>query len=307
MGQPEISVVIVSYNVWPYVQACVKSVLEQQGVSCEIIVVDNNSADGSPALVHEKFPEATVIANTENKGFSGANNQGIKASKGNYILLLNPDTEIKQRDALVKMKTFLEGKGNDIVAPCLLNTDGSFQPSFWTSSSLCQLFLELFYFHRFAKKAKPSAVISVKAASGAALMFNRKLTDKIGLLDENMFWMEDIDLCYRAQKAGARISYNPAIEVIHHGGKSSSNYSVVIPNQVISKVKFYKKNGTALESLFVNVISLLFILTRLCTFAFVSLTGNGVFIQKRKAYVMAMKAYFKYNFKGEASIISDGV
>lgn len=307
MDKPDISVIIVSYNVWPYLQACIKSVLLQQGVNSEVIVVDNNSSDGSPALMQENFPGITVIANKENKGFSGANNQGIAVAKGKYILLLNPDTEIRQTDAMLAMKTFLDGRDDDVVAPCLLNTDGSFQPSFWTNSSLSQLMLELFYFHRFAKKTRPADVISVKAASGAALMFNRGLITKIGLMDENMFWMEDIDLCYRARRSGAKILYYPKPEIIHHGGKSSANYSVVIPNQVISKIKFYKKNGNLLEAGGVNAISLLFILTRLCTFAILCITGKKIFIQKSKAYVLAMKAYFRYNIKGEMAIISMGV
>lgn len=305
MNNPDISVIIVSYNVWDYLKPCLNSVLSQQGLSSEIIVVDNNSSDNSPALIQKEFPAVHLILNTDNKGFSAANNQGINAAKGKYILLLNPDTEIKQGNVLAKMCDFLDSnKDYGIAAPMLLNSDGSFQDSYWTLSCLWLFFLELFYLHRLHKKQKPDQVISVKALSGAALFFKKTLIDKTGLLDENMFWMEDIDFCYRARKAGTSVLYNPALEIIHHGGKSSANYSVVIPNQVLSKIKFYKKNGSVVQYVFVNMLGLLFIISRLCTFAMVSITGRDVFIRKRKAYIEAMKTYFRYNFKGEEAIIS---
>src|SRR5579872_1683287 len=101
MDSPGVSIIIVSYNVLSYVQTCIKSIQKQKGATFEIIVIDNNSTDATVESLKREFPSVKVIANSENKGFSSANNQGIKVSKGNYILLLNPDTEIKQDDALM--------------------------------------------------------------------------------------------------------------------------------------------------------------------------------------------------------------
>jgi len=302
---PKISVIIVSYNVWSYLQACIKSVMAQSGVNTEIIVIDNNSLDGSITRIQQEFPGVKLIANKENKGFSAANNQGINLASGEYVLLLNPDTEIKQNDCLLNLCKALDSynKGG-IVAPCLLNTDGSFQPSFWTTSFLSQLFLELFYLHLFAKKEKPTKAINVQAASGASLLFEKALVKKTGALDENMFWMEDIDFCYRVRKTGGEILYNPDTEVIHHGGKSSTNYAVVLPNQVMSKVKFYKKNGSVIQYAALTILSLVFIISRWFAFAVLSLTFKKVFAEKRKAYGVAVKGYFKYYFSGNKAIIN---
>jgi GT2 family glycosyltransferase len=297
---PEISVIIVSYNVWSYLRPCIVSILSQAGVTTEIVVVDNNSSDGSVEFIQKEFKEVKLIANKENKGFSAANNQGISASKGQYVLLLNPDTELKQTNCLLELCKVVDtdNKGG-IVAPRLLNTDGSFQKSYWKIIGIGELLLELFYLHHlFSGEAMPDKAIYVEAVSGAAVFCERSLFDKVGLLDENMFWMEDIDLCYRVKKAGGHILYDPAIEVIHHGGKSSTNYSVVIPNQVISKLKFYKKHGSGLQYVGMSILSLAFILSRLCMFAILSLMFNSKFAEKRKAYAGALRGYLKYTFTG---------
>ena len=147
--------------------------------------------------------------------------------------------------------------------------------------------------------------VEVESASGAALCFNRNIPDAIGGLDENLFWMEDIDYCYRVHKTGSKIIYNPDIKVVHHGGKSTTgNYFISIPNQVISKIKYFKKHGSGLQYAMQNILSLIFILSRLAVFAMLSLTGKSLFSQKLKAYRVALKAYFGYNFRGNKAIVN---
>jgi len=305
MENPDISVVIVSYKVWGYLLPCVKLLFAQQGINIEIIVVDNNSSDGTVVGLRNQFPSVMVVENKENKGFSAANNQGIKMATGNYILLLNPDTEIKEKDALLKLKKSIENENPDgILAPCLLNEDGSFQQSFWNIPGITKLFLELFYLHRKRNSTKPFMPVFVEGVSGAAMFFKKKLVDEIGLLDEKMFWMEDMDFCYRAAKAGKKVLYDPTISIIHYGGKSSSNYSVVIPNQVISKIKFYKKHGSWLSFIIMDKLSFLFIVSRWCVFALLSISGNDIQVKKRKAYAIAFNKFFRYNFRHDDSIIS---
>jgi GT2 family glycosyltransferase len=303
MNQPEISVIIVSYNVKAYLQPCIKSVLQQNGISPEVVVVDNNSTDGTVEMLQQNFPSVKLIKNITNKGFSGANNQGIKASRGQYILLLNPDTEIKQNDCLQRLSRSIENNKDGIVAPCLLNSDGSYQHSYWNISGIKELLYETFYMHKAGRvKAKPQGPLFVEAASGAALLMERTLVEKIGLLDENMFWMEDTDFCYRVREAGGKVLYNPEEEIIHHGGKSSGNYSVVIPNQVISKIKFYKKHGTWIQYASMCILSFLFITSRFLMFALLSMTLRNTFVKKCQAYGIAFKWYIKYVFSGVNTI-----
>lgn len=190
-----------------------------------------------------------------------------------------------------------------ILAPCLLNTDGSFQPSFWHYPGIKELVLELFYLHRLKSTIEPSSIIPVEAASGAALFFRKSLVNEVGGLDENMFWMEDVDFCYRASQSGKSVIWNPGIKITHHGGKSSvGNYSITIPNQVMSRIKFVKKNRSKSQYYIINMLSLIFICSRLFIFTLVSFMGRK-YNAKRKAYIVSLNAYFRFNFKGNGAIV----
>lgn len=304
VNKPDISIVIVSYNVQEYLCHCIDSIMAQKDIHAEIIVVDNNSTDGTREVMTSKYPSVKLILNSDNVGFSAANNQGMKEALSDIIFLLNPDTEMPDTGTLRFAKNYMETNPQTaILAPQLLNTDGSFQPSFWDFHGIKGLVLELFYLHRTGKVKKPSSPIPVEGASGAALIFKKSLVDEIGGLDENMFWTEDIDFCYRAYKAGKRIIWNPDIRIIHHGGKSSvGNESVTIPNQVISKIKFSGKHDSRFVFYIVNVLSFLFICSRLLLFTLLSFI-NKRYSVKKKAYLVALKAYFRFNFQGNSIII----
>lgn len=301
---PDISVIIVSYNVQKYLCSCINSILAQKGISTEIIVVDNNSTDGTKELLTTRYPQIKYIANSTNEGFSAANNQGIKAASAGMLLLLNPDTELPGSNTLSDAKEYLESHpATGILAPHLLNTDGSFQLSFWSFHGIKEHLLELLYLHLIKKVKEPTTPVTVQAASGAALFFRKSLIDEIGGLDENMFWTEDIDFCYRAMQTGKNVTWHPDIKIIHHGGKSSvGNEAVTIPNQVISKIKFSAKHNSKPVFYLINTLSLLFICSRLSIFALLSLM-NKRYLAKRKAYVVALKAYLRLNFQGSRVII----
>jgi GT2 family glycosyltransferase len=301
---PDISVVIVSFNVKEYLCKCIDSLLAQRNIGIEIIVVDNNSKDGTLELIKAKYPSVKVIVNPNNVGFSTANNQGIKESSGAIILLLNPDTEIVGQDALSMMKNYSDTHPQTaILAPCLVNSDGTFQSSFWNYPGVKAFVLELFYLHRGRKIVQPNGITKVEAASGAALVFKKSLINEIGGLDEDMFWMEDTDFCYRARKTGKSVTWIPAIKIIHHGGKSSAgNEHIAIPNQVLSRIKFSKKHNSKPEFYLLNIISLLFIYSRLFVLSLLS-PFKEVYNAKRKAYVVALKSYIKFNFRGDNAII----
>ncbi len=305
MNSPGISVIIVSYNAFDYLDKCIATLLLQKNIDLEIIVVDNNSPDGTVDLLVKKYPSVKVIASKKNLGFSGGNNVGIKQATKDAVLLLNPDTELIENDSLAKMSEHLLSDTNiGILAPMLLNTDGTFQASFWDFPSVADIVSELFYLHRIQKKDAPLLPNPVPAASGAALCLTKTLADELGGLDENMFWMEDTDLCFRATEAKKQVIYYPDIRIIHHGGKSSANnYSISIPNQVMSKIKYFKKNASWLKFISSDILTFFFILSRLLVFAILSLSVNTMYKLKTKAYFTALVYYFRYNFGGNKEII----
>ena len=302
--KPDISIIIVSYNVREYLCHCMDSVLAQKDISPEIIVIDNNSTDGTGEIMTSKYPSVKLITNRDNIGFSAANNQGIKEASADIIMLLNPDTELPETSILLHAKEYIEKDSQiAILAPQLLNTDGSFQPSFWDFHGIKGLMLELFYLHRVKNSRRPSSPVPVEAASGAALIFRKSLIDEIGGLDEEMFWTEDVDFCYRANKTGKKIMWNPEIKIIHHGGKSSvGNESITIPNQVMSKIKFSRKHDSKPVFYLVDILWLVYICSRLFVFILISFAGSK-YNAKRKAYAVTLKGYFKFNFRGDSVII----
>ncbi len=243
----KISYIIVSYNVKEYLILAIQSIIHySSGNDYEIIMVDNNSSDDTVTSVQHMFPSVHIIQNNYNAGFSEANNQGIKASTGEFIFLLNPDAELTENTLSTLINKV--DKSNSLWAPCLKNTDGTFQKSYWKTPTAFTILSEIFFIHyvkRILFTPKPLTIEkNVECVSGAAMFFKRTLTDNVGLLDPNLFWMEDTDFCYRIRKNGGFVKFIPDACVIHHGGKSSAtNQPITISNQIISKIKFFKKHA----------------------------------------------------------------
>jgi N-acetylglucosaminyl-diphospho-decaprenol L-rhamnosyltransferase len=305
---PQVSIIIVSYNVELLLLQCLYSIKKYFPVSYsyEIIVIDNNSTDGSAVAVKTNFPDVILIENKFNNGFSGANNQGIKISKGNIIFLLNPDTELTEH-SLMKLFDFVDqNNANIIAAPQLHNTDGSFQNSCYIFPGALQIVLEALFLHSFVNiktysKEKLQNQIEVDALSGAALIFKKELTHKIGLLDENLFWMEDIDFCYRNFKTGGRNIYFPDAVIKHHSGQSAKkNYNVSISNQVISKIKYLKKHSGYLELTIAFIFSYMHIITRILIFGVLSF--SKINFLKFKAYLFTFKKLTGYLIAGNSKV-----
>jgi GT2 family glycosyltransferase/lipopolysaccharide/colanic/teichoic acid biosynthesis glycosyltransferase len=200
----------------------------------EVIVVDNASVDGSVAMVKREFPWMNIIANKQNVGFARANNQGIKFSSGKYILLINPDT-IVQENTLTVLYKYMEKHVEVGITGCkILNADGSLQlacrRSFPTPLvalpkllGLSYLFPKNPWFGRYNLTYKnPDEMTEVDAVSGSFMFIRKLILDQIGMLDESFFmYGEDLDLCYRARKAGWKIMYVPDTKIIHYKGESS--------------------------------------------------------------------------------------
>lgn len=236
-----LSICMVSLNCWPVLENCIESIRASSSLgSYEIIIVDNASDDDTVRKIKHYYPEVKLIQNSNNIGFTAANNQAINDSCGEYILWLNTDT-VLMPDALNKMYQFMDAHPNcGIVGPKVLNSDGSFQPQCRRGmptpfSSLCY-FLKMDrlwpnnpkynqYLLSYLPIDEPSEVVAV---SGCCLMARRAVWNDIGPLDEDIFGFgEDIDWCIRAKKAGWEVWYNPNAVITHlkgQGGAHSKPY-----------------------------------------------------------------------------------
>ncbi|MFH1937874.1 MAG: glycosyltransferase family 2 protein, partial [Bacteroidota bacterium] len=236
----QLSIIIVNYNVKYFVEQCIHSIQNAvNGLTAEIFVVDNNSVDGSVRMIREKFPEVHLIENKDNKGFSKANNQAIRKAKGEYILLLNPDT-ILEDDTLTKCVSFMEGHPDaGGLGVKMIDGKGKFLPESKRGlPSPSVAFFKMFGFSSLFPKSKlfnkyhlgyldKDKTHEVDILAGAFMMLRKKVLDEIGLLDEEFFmYGEDIDLSYRITKAGYKNYYFPSTRIIHYKGESTKKSSV---------------------------------------------------------------------------------
>jgi len=269
----DLSVVIVNWNVRELLRRCLRSVLASGrlgGLAMEVIVVDNASSDGSAEMVREEFPEVRLIANEENLGFTGANNQGIAASRGRYLLLLNPDAEVLG-DALGAMVDYMDAHPDvGALGPMLLNPDGSVQSSRRRFPTLATAFLESTIFQwelsrdnrilrRYYVLDRPDdEVQEVDWVTGACILMRREALEEVGPLDEGFFmYSEELDWCRRARERGWKVVYLPTARVVHYGGKSSEQ---VVPFRHIqfqrSKVRYFCKHHGRLWAWFLRLFLL---------------------------------------------------
>lgn len=236
----DISIIIVNYNVKEFVLNLLESIQKaKNSLSLEIFVVDNNSTDGSIEAISEKFPEVKLIVNKKNVGFGAANNQALRIATGKYLLMINPDTIVKE-DTLVKMIKFFEENESCGIAGCkVLNVDGTLQlacrrsfPGPWTSFTkvmgLSSLFPKSKIFAKYnLTYLDENKTYEVDAVSGAFMMMRKTVYDKIGGFDEQFFmYGEDLDLCFRTQKAGYKVYYFHETEIIHYKGESTKRSNV---------------------------------------------------------------------------------
>lgn len=239
---PELSIVIVNWNVAGLLAQCLESLPGAVGVlwgRCEVLVVDNASSDGSVELVRRRFsnfssfPNVRLLALPRNLGFTGGNNKGILASRGEYILLLNPDTVALPGSIALLRQHMAAHPHTGIVGPRLLNPDGTLQPSRRRFPTLPTALLESTPLQRWLGQSlavsrfymldRPEGETQpVDWLSGAALFCRRESLRQAGLLDPGYFmFSEEVDLCRRVKSAGWRVEYLPSAELIHYGGGST--------------------------------------------------------------------------------------
>lgn len=268
----KLSVIIVNYNVCYFLEQAIKSVLKAVGdLDLEIIVVDNNSVDGSVELVQKKFPEVILIANKQNVGFSKANNQAIRMAKGEYVLLLNPDTVVEE-DTLVKSCQFMDNHpdagglgvkmvdGKGVFLPESKRSLPTPKVAFYKISGLAALFPKSKRFGKYHLGfLHEDETNEIEVLAGAYMMLRKEALDKVGLLDEDYFmYGEDIDLSFRLTEGGYKNYYYPETRIIHYKGestkKTSVNYVFVFYRaMIIFAEKHFSKNKAQLFSFIINV------------------------------------------------------
>jgi hypothetical protein len=252
-----LSIIIVNYKAQDYLGRCLSSIKRNlKGIDHEVIVVDNASDKEIIEAIHKDFPETYLIVNAQNLGFSKAVNQGIKISKGEYILLLNNDTEVPPASLQVMLRVMGQFPSTGVLGCLLMNSDHTIQESYGMESGffseiIRKLFLNILFKNsrRFWGKLLLQRFYSsdkeVDWVCGACAVFNRKALYDVGLLNENYFmYYEDRDVCNQLKRKGWDVRFTPKASIIHHHGRSASKAPIRSARAYRqSQLFFYKKNG----------------------------------------------------------------
>jgi GT2 family glycosyltransferase len=259
-GDPTLSIVLVCWNNRAYLGPCLES-LYQSKMKCtfDIVVVDNGSTDGTPEMLAEKYPEVIIIQNAGNVGLGKASNQGIEATRGRYILLLNNDT-IVNGESFDAMAEFLDNNSRAAaVGGKLLNPDGSIQACYNDFPTLHE---EFFVATRLGELWRPGypavmqagEIKSVDWLGSACLLLRRSALDQVGLLDESYFiYGDETDLQYRLKKARWEVYYLPQVSTIHFGGRSMDRWR---RRKMVyrGKLLFYRKHYGAIRTFLLRLL-----------------------------------------------------
>lgn len=234
---PKVSIVIICWNDSKYIVKCIESVLAQTlSTSFEIIVTDNGSTDGSVALIRGAFPGVRIVENGRNLGFAGANNRAFDVARGEYVLILNPDTVICDR-AIDKTVAFADSRPQGGAFGCrMINPDGSYQRSAYPVPSIRGSLIAGLNLRRLEKLSSAftseiyyawegTSERTVGFMAGCYLLIRRDLLAALKGFDERLFFQtEDADLCLRVSKMGRPVIFFPGAEVIHIGGHNRGCY-----------------------------------------------------------------------------------
>ncbi len=298
-----LSVIIVSYNVSSFLIQCLNSLFAGTDQNqFEVIVVDNHSFDQTPVRIKKLFPQIKLLQNDRNLGFAGAVNKGLKQAAGDFVCLLNPDTLVKT-DTMAILRQYLEDHPECGVVGCkVLDADGTMQLASRRSFprpkvavpkllGLTRLFPKHPWFGQYNMTHQdPDIIQEVDAVSGSCMMIPRRIFDEIGAFDERFFmYFEDTDFCFRVQKAGYRVVYNPNTQIIHYKGESLKRApfnTIEVFHQAMEQ--FFRKHRREFP---------LWPLTRL----FIKL---AIGVRKMQAYLLKHRAFFVSSVLDYGAILS---
>lgn len=288
MIMASVSVIIVSYKVKYYIEQCLNSVLRSVP-DAQIIVVDNNSDDGSVEYLRERFPQVEVIANDYNAGFGKANNMALARAKGKYVLFLNPDTVVAERTIPGCVEYMDVYREVGAVGVRMQYGDGRFalesrrslptpSVSFWHMIGLGKLFPKSRLFARYHRTyLDKESECTIDVVSGAYMFVRKEVLDKVGGFDEDFFmYGEDIDLSYRIIQAGYLNRYLP-LPIVHYKGesttKTSYRYAQVFYDAMLI---FFNKHFHRYSRLFALLVRVVVGLKKIGTFI-----GQNIHAQSR--------------------------
>jgi len=248
-----LSIIIVNWNTRDYLRRCLASI--EADPEHEVIVIDNASPDGSAEVVRVEFPDVCLIANDANRGYAEGNNQGIEAAQGRYLLLLNPDVEVKPGalDALVE---FAESHPDAAAVGCrLVGEDGEVQRSLRTFPDPWGVFCEYLKLSKLLPRSRRFAgyrltwfdydrEMEVDQPMGSCLLLSRKAVQGIGMFaHEFPIFFNEVDWLYRAKQQGWKVYFTPSAEVVHVGGASTRQRKPEMVKESHRSMKlFYEKH-----------------------------------------------------------------
>ena len=309
MYETDLSIIIVNYNVKHFLEQCLLSVqAATQSMSAEVIVVDNNSTDGSVEYLRPKFPEVRFIENKDNPGFAKANNQALRVCKGEYALLLNPDTVIGE-DSLRTLCVYMDEHPRvGAMGVKMLDANGCFLPeskrsfpspwvSFCKLSGLSSLFKQSRLFASYSLPyLSKNKVHEVEVLAGAFLLLRHEAVEKVGLLDESFFmYGEDIDFSYRMLPAGYTNVYYPE-RILHYKGESTKYGDVRYAKAFYGAMsiffrKYYPRSGWVMRFPMQLYVGFQSVLTRLgLGKKRKKMTHKRLLVVAREAHFEAVKA-----------------
>lgn len=288
--QTAISIVIVNYNVKDFLYKCLESIdAATSNLTVETIVIDNDSSDGSVAYLRPLFPDVTFVETGENLGFGKANNLGFEMAKGKYILILNPDTVIEEKN-LQTMYDYMESNPEVGIAGCkILNPDGTFQlpcrrgfPTPW--ASFCKLFgLQSMFpnskiFAQYNQTFRsPDETYEIDAVMGAYMFARKEVITQLQGFDRDFFmYGEDLDLCYRNNQLGYKTAYVHTTSIIHYKGESTRRSSINDVKHFYDAMAIFAKKHYSRSKTFLLFLKL------------------GIFLRAIMAYILKFKEDVAY-------------
>ncbi|MHB8625387.1 MAG: glycosyltransferase family 2 protein [Aggregatilineales bacterium] len=277
--RPDLSIIIVSWNVSKLLADCLDSVGQcchtpslksprADGLTVEVIVVDSASSDGTAAMLLARYPQVELLAQSENVGFTIGNNIGLKAATGRMLMLLNPDTVVIG-DALAQLVKYMDAHLDvGVVGPQTRNADGTIQSTRRRFPTLATAIFESTWLHPFAPRRvldhfyvtdiTDDAIADVDWVQGSALMVRREAYEQVGGLDERyVMFSEEVDWCKRIKSAGWRVVYVGTARIIHYGGQSTEQ---VTARKHIhfqqSKLRYFRKYHGPIAAMLLRVVLL---------------------------------------------------
>ncbi|MBN2789044.1 MAG: glycosyltransferase [Candidatus Delongbacteria bacterium] len=297
----DLSVIIVNYNVKYFLENTIHSVKRTvSDLSYEIIVIDNASKDDSKEYITSRFSDITYIFNEANVGFAKANNQGLKIAKGDFVLILNPDTIVKERTIKLLIDHLKTNPKTGLVTCKIIGPEGNIDPSShrsfptaWNSfchiSGLARVFHNSRLFSAYNLLYIDDDLVSeVDAVSGSFMLFRREILNEGTYMPEDYFmYGEDIDFCYQIKKMGYKIEYVPIGEIIHFRGQSSKKDRIKLRKYFYSSMKiFVNKNYSSRYSIFFQII------LELAIFTAYSMSVGRIFLNKFILPIIDIASYF---------------